>query len=342
MSNKENIISLKQIKESIPDECFKKRPLLGFYYIIRDFVFIFSAYTAFQYSPQTLVYKLLYWNVSGLFMWSLFVDGHDCGHQSFSDSYLLNTIVGHICHTPLLVPYSTWADSHHLHHLHHNHVKNDYSHVWVPEHYKNKKSIQTKILSKSGLMPFLGFFLYLSGIVDGGHWLPFGGRLWKNNTIFNFIHSCISSGFVGTFLYYVLKSCNYNFQTFMIYYGYSWFIFSFWLVTTTYLQHHDDTLEDTIVYGDNSWNFVKGALQTVDRSYGVVIDNLTHNITDCHLIHHLFFKTIPHYHLKKATKHLYAYLDKNNIPYKRRKTHDFVYKIFYLTYQHLNEAVLVK
>ena len=275
-------------------------------------------------------------------MWCLFVDGHDCGHGSFSNNYWLNTIVGHICHTPILLPYSTWANSHNLHHLHHNHIKNDYSHVWVASHYVHKKSLFNKVVQYSGLAPIFGWFLYMIGAVDGGHWIPFGGRLWQKNTWTNFIHSCISSFFVFNAFYLYVYLCNFQFETFMLYFGYSWFVFSFWLLTVTYLQHHDNQVKDTIVYGDESWNFVKGALQTVDRSYGSIIDNLSHNITNGHLIHHLFFTKIPHYHLRTATKHLYAYLDKHQIEYKYRYTPNFFVKIFELTFFHLNEATLQK
>jgi omega-3 fatty acid desaturase (delta-15 desaturase) len=128
----------------------------------------------------------------------------------------------------------------------------------------------------------------------------------------------------------------------MVYYGYSWFIFSSWLITTTYLQHHDNTVKDTIVYGDESWTFVKGALQTVDRSYGSIIDHLSHHITNGHLVHHFFFNKIPHYKLEKATQYLYKYLDENQIEYKYRYTPDFFIKIFKLTFCHLNEATVQK
>jgi omega-3 fatty acid desaturase (delta-15 desaturase) len=338
----DTVLSLRSLRECIPAECMRKRPLVGLAYIVLDVLVICGSYLALVTSPQTWLHTLLYWNVSGFFMWCLFVDGHDCGHGSFSDSWTLNTVMGHLCHTPLLVPFSTWASSHRLHHLHHNHVKRDFSHVWVPVHCKDRKTWLIRALQASGLTPLLGWPLYLAGAVDGGHWVPLGGRLWRQCSRIDFLHSCVSSMLVLGFFAWLWRWCDRDVATLMQYYGGSWLVFSFWLVTVTYLQHHDDAVQDTVVYGDASWTFVKGALQTVDRSYGRVIDHLSHHITDGHLVHHLFFTKIPHYHLAQATVHLYAHLEKHGIPYKRRKTHDFVWRIFRLTRRHLNEATLVK
>ena len=44
---------------------------------------------------------------------------------------------------------------------------------------------------------------------------------------------------------------------------------SYRITLVTYLQHHD---EDTIVYEEGEWNYVKGALQTIDREYGFGLD----------------------------------------------------------------------
>jgi len=82
-----------------------------------------------------------------------------------------------------------------------------------------------------------------------------------------------------------------------MYYVVPLIIFSVWLSVVTYLHH---THKDTILYGDSAWSFYKGALMTVDRSYGRLIDFLHHNM-ETHMVHHMFFTSIPHYHIKAAT-----------------------------------------
>jgi acyl-lipid omega-3 desaturase len=62
--------------------------------------------------------------------WALFVVGHDCGHQSFSNSRALNNFIGNIVHASILVPFHGWRISHRKHHANHGHVENDES--WHP------------------------------------------------------------------------------------------------------------------------------------------------------------------------------------------------------------------
>lgn len=38
----------------------------------------------------------------------LFLDSFNSGHGSFSESPLLNSFVGHILHSSILVPYNGW------------------------------------------------------------------------------------------------------------------------------------------------------------------------------------------------------------------------------------------
>eukprot|EP00878_Enallax_costatus_P023475 GHUV01024971.1.p1 GENE.GHUV01024971.1~~GHUV01024971.1.p1 ORF type:complete len:194 (+),score=48.83 GHUV01024971.1:432-1013(+) len=72
----------------------------------------------------------MYWLAQGTMFWALFVVGHDCGHQSFSNNRSLNDLVGNITHSSILVPYHGWRISHRTHHGNHGHVENDES--WHP------------------------------------------------------------------------------------------------------------------------------------------------------------------------------------------------------------------
>lgn len=64
-----------------------------------------------------------------------------------------------------------------------------------------------------------------------------------------------------------------------------------WLVMITLLQHTHPSLPH---YTDAEWEWLRGALSTVDRSYGL-LDMAFHHIADTHVCHHLF-STMPHYH----------------------------------------------
>ncbi|KAE8664430.1 Omega-6 fatty acid desaturase, endoplasmic reticulum [Hibiscus syriacus] len=64
----------------------------------------------------------------------------------------------------------------------------------------------------------------------------------------------------------------------------------------TYLQHTHPALPH---YDSSEWDWLRGALSTVDRDYGI-LNKVFHNITDTHIAHHLF-STMPHYHAMEAT-----------------------------------------
>ena len=70
-----------------------------------------------------------------------------------------------------------------------------------------------------------------------------------------------------------------------------------WLVTITLLQHTHPALPH---YRSESWDWLRGALSTVDRDYGSFLNAAHHHIADTHVLHHLFSQ-IPHYHAQEAT-----------------------------------------
>jgi omega-6 fatty acid desaturase (delta-12 desaturase) len=75
-------------------------------------------------------------------------------------------------------------------------------------------------------------------------------------------------------------------------YGFPYLVVNFWLVLITLLQHTHPSLPH---FDSAEWEWLRGALSTVDRSYGSVLNTLHHHIADTHVCHHLF-STLPHYH----------------------------------------------
>jgi len=89
-----------------------------------------------------------------------------------------------------------------------------------------------------------------------------------------------------------------------------------WLVLITLMQH---THPDLPHYNTKEWDWLRGALATVDRSYGF-LDVLFHHIADTHVAHHLF-STMPHYHAEEASAAIKPVLGKY---YKEDKRNVFV------------------
>jgi len=73
-----------------------------------------------------------------------------------------------------------------------------------------------------------------------------------------------------------------------------------WLVTITLLQHTHPNLPH---YVEKEWDWLRGALATVDRSYGF-LDHFFHHIADTHVAHHLF-SNMPHYHAEEVRSSYY-------------------------------------
>lgn len=134
-----------------------------------------------------------------------------------------------------------------------------------------------------------------------------------------------------------------DFSNFAFYYLAPLSVFGWWIVTVTYLQHHGP---DTIVYDDSNWKFVLAAFETIDRKYGYGIDDLHHNISNGHVVHHLFFTKIPHYNLMKATAALRAHLEKNNCAdlYKYEETYDFMLRVhqYFMSFGFRSHTMMAK
>lgn len=102
--------TLTDIKAAIPAKCFKKNAVKSMAYLAWDVTVVFGLAAA-ALAVNSWWSWPLYWIAQGTMFWALFVVGHDCGHQSFSNNRALNDFVGNITHASILVPYHGWRVS---------------------------------------------------------------------------------------------------------------------------------------------------------------------------------------------------------------------------------------
>jgi len=250
-------------------------------------------------------------------MTGLWVIAHECGYQAFSDYKWLNDSVGMVLHSALLVPYHSWRITHGNHHKNTNHLDRDT--VFVPS---TRTEMREAVLD-SPLVNLFEIFLTLTVGWPGyllanaasqkhgrrtNHFEP-SSPLFKEKDRRDVIASDIA--LVVVLLALVGIAWQTSVGDIVCYYFLPYLVTNFFLVTITYLQH---THRDIPHYRGDEWTFVRGALSTIDRDYGI-FNFLHHHIADTHIAHHLF-STMPHYHAQEATAALrpvlgkyYAYSD---------------------------------
>lgn len=98
------------------------------------------------------------------------------------------------------------------------------------------------------LFPFYGWHIYLYGMPDGSHYFPISTqRMWLDTDTKEKMKCLLSTAvvFANLAAFYCFFG---SWQNFAFYYLGPYIFFGWWLVTVTYLQHHD---HDTLVYGDS-------------------------------------------------------------------------------------------
>jgi omega-3 fatty acid desaturase (delta-15 desaturase) len=286
-----------EIRAAIPKHCWVKDPWRSLSYVIRDVLVVFGLMALVIFLNNWAVWPL-YWAAQGTMFWALFVLGHDCGHGSFSDSVLLNNVVGHILHSSILVPYHGWRISHRTHHANHGHLEKDES--WVPLSENLYKSLdeRTKYLRFKIPFPMFAYPIYLwrrSPGKYGSHFNPHSNLFHPSEK--NYVITSTVCWSAMLTLLVILSSVVGPLKMLKLYWI-PYFIFVVWLDVVTYLHHHGHE-QKLPWYRGKEWSYLRGGLTTVDRDYGI-FNNIHHDI-GTHVIHHLF-PQIPHYHLVEATK----------------------------------------
>ncbi|GAA0168232.1 hypothetical protein LIER_22995 [Lithospermum erythrorhizon] len=299
------------IKKAIPPHCFQRSVLHSFSYVVYDltiaFLFYYAASNCIHLLPCPLSYLAwpIYWFCQGCVLTGVWVIAHECGHHAFSDYQWLDDTVGLILHSSLLVPYFSWKYSHRRHHSNTGSLERD--EVFVPKRksgiswflkYLNNPPGRILILL---VQLILGWPLYLMFNVSGRPYDRFACHFDPKSPIYNDrerLQIFISDAGITamTYLLYRLVAAK-GLSWVFCYYGAPLLIVNGYLVLITYLQHTHPALPH---YDSSEWDWLRGALATVDRDYGF-LNKVFHNITDTHVAHHLF-STMPHYHAMEATK----------------------------------------
>ncbi|MCL7024675.1 hypothetical protein MKW94_012795 [Papaver nudicaule] len=288
---------LADIRAAIPKHCWVKNPWKSMSYVVRDVVIVFGLAATAAALNNWIVWPL-YWAAQGTMFWALFVLGHDCGHGSFSNNHKLNSVVGHILHSSILVPYNGWRISHRTHHQNHGHVENDESWHPLPEKIYRSLDAATKSLRFTVPFPLLAYPFYLwsrSPGKTGSHYHPNSDLFVPNERKDIITSTACWIAMVGLL---VGLSCTIGPMQVLKLYGVPYWIFVMWLDFVTYLHHHGHE-EKLPWYRGKAWSYLRGGLTTIDRDYGW-INNIHHDI-GTHVIHHLF-PQIPHYNLIEATE----------------------------------------
>jgi len=342
--NAPKLPSKAQVKASIPKKCFERSALKSFYYVFRDSVWAAALVYATSLVVSTDVPPIFSLEmIKWIFVWTFYafwmgtiltghwVLGHECGHGAFSPNQTLNDIVGFIIHQALLVPYFAWQYSHAKHHRRTNHLTDGESHVpstgienGMNEH-GERESLYAKLHEAIGddafagvqvyTHLFIGWPLYLMGVAstgrNGADGKPLGDDMMDhfrpNSRLFppkmRTKAYLSTAGMMFVLAIIVKLTWDYGFFPVLLWYWgpYTWT--NAWLVLYTWLQHTDPSVPQ---YGDDEWTFVKGALTTIDRPYGI-FDFFHHKIGSTHVAHH-FFHEIPFYNGDEATLALKEYL----------------------------------
>ncbi|CUG02306.1 fatty acid desaturase, putative [Bodo saltans] len=264
-----------------------------------------AAVTSVAYWLTRAIVWNAFWFVQGLNGTGIWVMAHECGHQAFSPWRSVNDAVGLVLHSAVLVPYHSWRITHGNHHKHTSHLTKDT--VFIPS---KEESILKEIIEESPIVSLFwmvitftigwpGYILWNAAGQDYGrfatHFDPRSPQFRSdeyNDVIISDLGIFAVLAAIGAAIY------NFGFLTVWCYYLAPYMWVNFWLVFITYLQHTDIRLPH---YTADEWNFVRGALCTIDRDFGAPLNWWLHHINDSHVVHHIFSQ-MPFYNAIQVTR----------------------------------------
>lgn len=285
--------TLADLRAAVPRHCFEPSTARSLLHLGLDLAGL-AALQGLAWWVDHWALWLLLWPLMGLLCWAIFLVAHDCGHGAFSAARWVNTLVGQLVSSPLLVPYHGWRISHRIHHQNVGNLDRDAT--WFPLTESQRRALPWYARVMRYRLFLLVFPFYLLRNTPGrlGSHFDASGPLFRPCERAAVRSSVLLCGVALTGLVAagvilgpvaVIKS----------WLGpYVWFCI--WLDMVTYLHHTDASVP---WYRGEEWSFLRGALSTIDRSYGPF--EMLHHHVGTHVAHHLF-AGIPHYHLREATR----------------------------------------
>jgi len=305
----------------LPKDLLEFHPLKAWGSLLMSLSLSLAAYglgTQIPLTASAIPLWLLYAVVTGTVAIGCWVIAHECGHGAFHPNRRVEATVGFVLHSLLLVPYFSWQHSHAVHHANCNHLEGGETHV--PPRASSPEGQRVLALSNRlgprlyGITSLvnhllLGWPLYLFIGVAGGedYGSPtshfWNGSLFRKGRRVLFPDSVRSLmvfsnlGLLAMLLALAFAASQFSIARVLCVYGLPYLVINAWLVSYTWLQHTDTTIPH---FSSENWSWAKGALQTVDRPYGPVLNLLHHGIGSTHVCHHINPR-IPHYNAWRGT-----------------------------------------
>ena len=323
-TKKNDIPSFKEFQDVIPEQYLKIRTSTSLRYLLQSVLIQFAVIIIgllIPFTTKMIPIWIMYAFLSGTTAMGFWVIAHECGHGGFSTNKTLETFIGYLLHSLLLVPYFSWQRSHAIHHRFTNNVTNGETHVPLVINgngFSEKKGGEKEMAFSNllgrrnyGILQLVlhlifGWPAYLLTGSTGGlkygtsnhFWpiKPFSKVLWPSVWAKKVWISDI--GIVVTILGLIFLISNYGIFPILGMYVGPLLVVNSWLVIYTWLHHTDS---DVPHLSNSEFSFMRGAFLSVDRPYGAILNFLHHNIGSSHVVHHVC-PTIPHYHAKEVTK----------------------------------------
>jgi len=296
--------SFVDVMKILPPNALETDPWIAWFTVIRVWATVFVAFYVLSISPWYLL--PIAWIFAGTAATGLFVIAHDCAHQSFSGSSLVNELVGTICMMPLMFPYNAWDLTHSHHHMYANNLDRD--HLWKP-FTKEQVSKMSKMMKVVNYYMYGPFFFESSIFHHAYHFVvPFVSKKRKLD-VFRSILFAILGGIISVNIAIRLGSF---FKIWFV----PFLVFQFWLSTFTYFHHrlppkYSQNNPSPVGWKkEKDWSKLYGGLYaTVHVDFPAWVEFLTLDI-NWHLPHHVSSR-IPWYKLRECTYSLLkAYGDK--------------------------------